>query len=141
MDASAPPMDAGAKSPTSSSAGAPSAGSSSVAGSVAAGSGGISGTAAGGGAGEGAGAPSSIDAMVPDAMPAPDASTGATLPPCTKPSSYMTGSNRMMLQQQNRMRRYVVYVPNALDTMVRSPLVIDFHGNTSSAMQEQSGSR
>jgi polyhydroxybutyrate depolymerase len=70
----------------------------------------------------------------------PDASMGSAAEPCPKPSSYMKGNNRMMLEHQGRMRRYVVYVPSSLDPMVRSPLVLDFHGNTSSAAQEQNGS-
>ncbi len=77
--------------------------------------------------------------MVPDAMAPSDASTGPALPAC-EPSSYVKGSNRMMLQHQNRMRRYVVYVPSSLGPTTRSPLVLDFHGNTSSAAQEQGGS-
>jgi polyhydroxybutyrate depolymerase len=52
----------------------------------------------------------------------------------------MKGNNRMMLEHQGKMRKYVVYVPSSLDPMVRSPLVLDFHGNTSSASQEQGGS-
>jgi hypothetical protein len=140
------PLDAETNTASSSNAGAntPSAGSTSVAGAAAAGSGGMSAAAmaGSGGTAPAAGAPGNSDPRMSDAAvpPAADASMPAAAEPCTKPSSYMKGSNRMTLEHQGRMRKYVVYVPSSLDPMLRSPLVLDFHGNTSSASQEQSGS-
>ena len=59
---------------------------------------------------------------------------------CNASAKYTPGSNKLTLQHDGRMRRYVVYVPSALDKAQPAPLVLDFHGNTSSAAAEQSGS-
>lgn len=65
---------------------------------------------------------------------------GAALPPCTMPTSYAQGSSMKTLQQQGRTRQYTVYAPRSLAGTARVPLVLDFHGSTSSGAQEQAGS-
>ena len=44
------------------------------------------------------------------------------------------------LDHGGRSRRYLMHVPSKLPAMVPVPLVLDFHGNGSSAMQEAGGS-
>ena len=68
------------------------------------------------------------------------ASSSAAQEPCPASSVLKAGDNRKMLMHGGRERRFNVYVPSSLTAMTRVPLVLDFHGNGSSGMQEQSGS-
>jgi len=66
--------------------------------------------------------------------------TAEPAPACPATSSLRAGDNRKTLSHGERDRRFNVYVPASLPAMTRVPLVLDFHGNGSSGMQEQSGS-
>lgn len=92
---------------------------------------------AGRGAAGAGGDPTSLpppDAGPDAAMTAPDA---ATPPPiCATPSSLPSGDSMQTLQHGGRTRRYLVHVPGGLGAGMPVPLVLDFHGNGSSASQE-----
>ncbi len=74
-------------------------------------------------------------AGMPATEPPPDPPVAAC-----KPMTLVAGNNRKMLQHGDRMRRHNVYVPASVKADQRVPLVLDFHGNGSNAMQEQNGS-
>jgi polyhydroxybutyrate depolymerase len=88
--------------------------------------------------------------LVPSAPPAdaataatPDARTDAapvTPPQTCAPPSLRAGDGAHMLEHGGRTRRYTVHVPSSLDPNVPVALVLDFHGNGSSASQEAAGS-
>jgi|GEM_PF-373092 len=67
-------------------------------------------------------------------------SGSATQAPCPASNALKAGDNRKTLMHDSRERRFNVYVPSSITAMSRVPLVLDFHGNGSSGMQEQSGS-
>jgi len=89
--------------------------------------------------------PASPDGAAP-AVPAdagPDARSDAapvTPPQVCAPASLRAGDSMQMLEHGGRSRRYLVHVPSTLELNVPVPLVLDFHGNGSSAAQEQGGS-
>lgn len=60
--------------------------------------------------------------------------------PCPASNVLKAGDNRKTLMHDGRERRFNVYVPSSIGPMMRVPLVLDFHGNGSSAAQEQNGS-
>jgi polyhydroxybutyrate depolymerase len=125
--------DAGATAPAGGSR-APSAGSGGgSAGGAAAGAGGHQETGGSSGSAPAAGSGGAIGGIGVSAAGA----GGAT--PCPA-LAYMRGNNRETLSLQGKMRQYDVYVPMSVAPDARVPLVLDFHGNTSNAMQEQSGS-
>lgn len=68
------------------------------------------------------------------------AAGSAASAPCPANNVLKAGDNRKMLMHGGRERRFNVYVPSSIAAMTRVPLVLDFHGNGSSGMQEQSGS-
>jgi polyhydroxybutyrate depolymerase len=68
------------------------------------------------------------------------ASGNAAQAPCPASNVLKAGDNRKTLTHDGRERRFNVYVPSSITAMSRVPLVLDFHGNGSSGMQEQSGS-
>ncbi|MET0341237.1 MAG: hypothetical protein ABW252_09550, partial [Polyangiales bacterium] len=59
---------------------------------------------------------------------------------CAASGAYRVGENRITLQHGGRARQVVVYVPRGADAKKPVPLVLDFHGNGSSAAQEAGGS-
>lgn len=63
-----------------------------------------------------------------------------TSAPCPSAMQYKAGDNHDQLELQSRMRKFIVYVPSALEAATRVPLVLDFHGNGGSGMQEESSS-
>ncbi|MET0385871.1 MAG: PHB depolymerase family esterase [Polyangiales bacterium] len=106
------------------------AGAPTAPGSVVGGSSGAAGATAA--AGSGGADPSAVDAGIPvaDAGVVPQTCASAQPEP---------GERTAMLEHGGRMRRYLLHVPPGLPASP-VPLVLDFHGNGSSARQEASGS-
>jgi polyhydroxybutyrate depolymerase len=77
-----------------------------------------------------------------DAQAGAPADAAPVTPPqrCTAESSLPAGDSAHMLEHGGRARRYLVHVPSSLEPRVPVPLVLDFHGNGSSASQEAGGS-
>ncbi|HMI92368.1 MAG TPA: hypothetical protein VK509_13425 [Polyangiales bacterium] len=95
-------------------------------------------------AGSGSGPAQPTDAAVAPPADArvdalPDAGT-MTPPQVCAPASLRAGDSMQMLEHGGRSRRYLVHVPGSVQPSVPVPLVLDFHGNGSSAAQEAGGS-
>lgn len=89
-------------------------------------------------------APAVPDAGGPGQTPMPDAGVDAGSAPmpqrCSRATTLSAGDSMHMLDHGGRARHYLVHVPSNLPAMTAVPLVLDFHGNGSSAAQEAGGS-
>lgn len=75
-----------------------------------------------------------------DDAAAPAQGDAAVASACPQTTTLRTGDNRLTLEHGGRTRSYIVYVPSGLMAGRASPLVLDFHGNGGSGMQEEGSS-